>query len=134
MTESLRKILSEIQVSLSPINVSMKKCIDDGLSMNLDEMDNLGDRLILLAECFIDPLRELKHTVLVSTIIDAGLSVRHRVKQLKSRALLEDDTVFFTEIYLVMKLIEDTIASGEYFEELAKISRKRLSEDLHTRT
>ena len=75
MTESLRKILSEIQASLSLINVSMKKCIDDGLDMNLDEMDSLGDRLILLAECFMDPLKELRHTVLVFTIIDAGLSV-----------------------------------------------------------
>lgn len=102
--------------------------------MNLDDMDSLGDRLILLAEYFRDPLKELKHTILVFTIMDAGLSVRHRVKELKTRTLLADDTVFFTEIYLVMKLIEDTIASGEYFEELAKIYQKRLSEDLHTRT
>ncbi|MEM3647668.1 MAG: hypothetical protein QW506_00720 [Thermoproteota archaeon] len=134
MTEGLRRVLSEIQGSLSTINVSMKKCIDEGLNMNLDDMDSLGDRLILLAEYFRDPLKELKHTILVFTIMDAGLSVRHRVKELKTRTLLADDTVFFTEIYLVMKLIEDTIASGEYFEELAKIHEKRLSEDLHTRT
>jgi hypothetical protein len=56
------------------------------------------------------------------------------VRELKNRALLADDTVFFTEVYLVMKLIEDTIASGEYYEELVKIHEKRLSEDLRTRT
>jgi len=130
----LRRVLSEIQGSLTPINVSMKKCIDDGLNMNLDDMNSLGNRLILLAECFRDPLKELKHTVLVFTLMDAGLSVLHRVRELKNRALLAEDTVFFTEVYLVMKLIEDTIASGEYYEELVKIREKRLSEDLRTRT
>ncbi|MBO3842349.1 MAG: hypothetical protein FGF48_08040 [Candidatus Brockarchaeota archaeon] len=134
MTEGLRRVLSEIQGSLSPINVSMKKCIDDGLNMNLDDMNSLGNRLIFLAECFRDQLKELKHTVLIFTLMDAGLSVVHRVRELKNRALLADDTVFFTEVYLVTKLIEDTIASGEYFEELAKIYQKRLSEDLRTRT
>lgn len=119
---------------MSPITVLMKKCIDDGLAMNLDDMDSLGDRLILLAECFRDPLKELKHTILVFTLMDAGLSVRHRVKELKARALLADDTVFFTEIYLAMKLIEDTIASGEYYEELVKIYQKRLNEGRRTRT
>jgi len=134
LTEGLRRVLSEIQGSLTPINVSMKKCIDDGLNMNLDDMNSLGNRLILLAECFRDPLKELKHTILVSTLMDAGLSVLHRVRELKNRALLADDAVFFTEVYLVMKLIEDTIASGEYYEELVKIHEKRLSEDLRTRT
>ncbi|MGB9718468.1 MAG: hypothetical protein ACPL4E_08530 [Thermoproteota archaeon] len=134
MTEGLRRVLSEIQGSLTPINVSMKKCIDDGLNMNLDDMNSLGNRLILLAECFRDPLKELKHTVLVFTLMDAGLSVLHRVGELKNRALLADDTVFFTEVYLVMKLIEDAIASGEYYEELVKIHEKKLSEDLRTRT
>ncbi len=119
---------------MTPINVSMKKCIDDGLNMNLDDMNSLGNRLILLAECFRDPLKELKHTVLVFTLMDAGLSVLHRVGELKNRALLADDTVFFTEVYLVMKLIEDTIASEEYYEELVKIHEKKLSEDLRTRT
>lgn len=130
----MRRVLSEIQGSLTPINVSMKKCIDDGLNMNLDDMNSLGNRLILLAECFRDPLKELKHTVLVFTLMDAGLSVLHRVGELKNRALLADDTVFFTEVYLVMKLIEDAIASGEYYEELVKIHEKKLSEDLRTRT
>ncbi|MEM3025957.1 MAG: hypothetical protein QXP19_00385, partial [Thermoproteota archaeon] len=101
MTEGLRRVLSEIQGSLSTINVSMKKCIDEGLNMNLDDMDSLGDRLILLAEYFRDPLKEFKHTILVFTIMDAGLSVRHKVKELKTRTLLADDTVFFTEVYLV---------------------------------
>ena len=130
----MRRVLSEIQGFLTPINVSMKKCIDDGLNMNLDDMNSLGNRLILLAEYFRDPLKELKHTVLVFTLMDAGLSVLHRVRELKNRVLLADDTVFFTEVYLAMKLIEDTIASGEYYEELVKIHERRLSEDLHTRT
>ncbi len=102
--------------------------------MNLEDMESLGNRLILLAEYFRDPLKELKHTILVFTLRDAGLSVRERVKELKTREALMDDTVFFTEIYLLMKLIEDSIASGEYYEELVKIYRKRLNEDLHTRT
>jgi hypothetical protein len=134
LTEGLRRVLSEIHGSLSPITVSMKKCIDEGLNMNLDDMDSLGDRLIFLAECFRDPLKELKHTILVFTLMDAGLSVRHRVKELKTRSILADDTVFFTEIYLTVKLIEDAIASGEYYEELVKIYQKRLNEDLRTRT
>lgn len=101
--------------------------------MNLEDMDSLGNRLILLAECFRVPLKKSKHTILVFTLMDAGLSVRERIKESRARGILvDDDTVFFTEIYLLMKLIEDTIASGEYYDELVKIHRKKLNEDLRT--
>lgn len=134
LTQELKEVLLEIRCSLSPITLLMKECIDDGLNMDLDDMDDLGSRLILLAEHFTGPLKELRHTILIFTLMDAGLSVKRRVKELKTRNILMDDTVFFAEIYSVVKFIEDTISSGEYYDELVKIYRKRLSEDLHTRT
>lgn len=112
----------------------MKKCIDDGLKMNLEDMDGLGHRLILLAECFKAPLKELKHTVLMLTLMDAGLSIRNRVEELKTRGIMMEDTIFFIEIYSFVKLIEDSIASGEYYKELDKIYWRKLNEDLRTRT
>ncbi|MEM2940457.1 MAG: hypothetical protein QW304_02775 [Thermoproteota archaeon] len=134
MTEGLKRILTDIQDSLSSITFSMKKCIDDGLEMDLEDMDGLGHRLILLAECFKAPLKELKHTVLMITLMDAGLSIRNRVKELKTRGIMTEDTVFFVEIYSFIKLIEESIASGEYYEELDKIYWRKLNEDLRTHT
>ncbi|MEM2088951.1 MAG: hypothetical protein QXF52_09850 [Thermoproteota archaeon] len=132
MTEGLKQVLTDIQDSLSSITFSMKKCIDDGLGMNLEDMDGLGHRLILLAECVKAPLKEFRHTILMITLMDAGLSIRNRVKELKTRGIMTEDTVFFVEIYSFMKLLEDSIASGEYYEELDKIYWRKLNEDLRT--
>jgi flagellar biosynthesis regulator FlbT len=134
LTEGLKKVLTDIRGSLASITFSMKKCIDDGLEMNLEDMDGLGHRLVLLAECFKAPLKELKHTVLMLTLMDAGLSIRYRVKELKKRGIMMEDTIFFVEVYSFVKLIEDSIASGEYYEELSKIYWRKLNEDPRTHT
>ncbi|MEM3713116.1 MAG: hypothetical protein QXR97_06235 [Thermoproteota archaeon] len=133
MTEELRRVLSEIQDSLCLLTFSMKKHIDRGLEINIDDMDDLGQSLILLADRFRTPLKELKHTVLSLTLMEAGVSIRGRVRKMRKRGVLKDDIVFFEEVYSLVKLIEDSIASGEYYEELVKIYRSKLNEDLHTR-
>jgi len=133
LTEELRKVLSEIQTSLCSVTVSMRRCIDNGLETNIDNMDHLGQSLIVLADRFRNQLKELKHTVLTITLIEAGVSIRGRVSKMKRRGVLSEDIVFFDEVYSFIKLIEDSIASGEYYKELVKIYRGKLSEDLHTR-
>jgi len=126
-------VLSEIQTSLCSVTVSMRRCIDNGLETNIDNMDHLGQSLIVLADRFRNQLKELKHTVLTITLIEAGVSIRGRVSKMKRRGVLSEDIVFFDEVYSFIKLIEDSIASGEYYKELVKIYRGKLSEDLHTR-
>ncbi len=126
-------MLSEIQTSLCSVTVSMRRCIDNGLETNIDNMDHLGQSLIVLADRFRNQLKELKHTVLTITLIEAGVSIRGRVSKMKRRGVLSEDIVFFDEVYSFIKLIEDSIASGEYYKELVKIYRGKLSEDLHTR-
>ncbi|MEM1547411.1 MAG: hypothetical protein QXN75_00075 [Thermoproteota archaeon] len=133
MTEELRKVLSEIQNSLCSLTFSMRKYIDCGLEMNIDDMDDLGQSLILLADRFRNQLKELKHTVLTLTLMEAGVGIRRRVRKMRRRGISAEDIVFFDEIYSLVKLIEDSMASGEYYEELVKIYRGKLNGDLHTR-
>lgn len=133
MTEELRKVLSEIQTSLCSLTVLMRRCIDSGLETNIDNMDHLGQSLILLADRFRNQLKELKHTVLTITLMEAGVNIRGRVSKMKRRGISSDDIAFFDEVYSFIKLIENSIASGEYYEELVKIYRGKLNEDLHTR-
>jgi hypothetical protein len=96
-------------------------------------MDHLGQSLILLADRFRNQLKELKHTVLTITLMEAGVNIRGRVSKMKRRGISSDDIAFFDEVYSFIKLIENSIASGEYYEELVKIYRGKLNEDLHTR-
>ena len=98
----------------------------------MDDMDNLGKDLILLAERFRNRLKELNHTVLTLTLMEAGVCIRSRVRKLKKRGILDEDVVFFNDVYSLIKLIEDSIASGEYYEELVKIYNKKLNEGLRT--
>lgn len=111
----------------------MRKCIDNGLEANIDNIDYLGQSLILLADRFRNRLKELKHTVLTLTLMEAGISIRGRVSKMKKRGVLSEDILFFDEVYSFIKLIEDSIASGEYYRELVKIYQGKLNEDLHTR-
>jgi hypothetical protein len=133
LTEELRKVLSEIQTFLGSVTISMRKCIDNGLETNIDNMDYLGQSLIVLADRFRNQLKELKHTVLTLTLMEAGVSIRGRVSKMKRRGVLSEDIMFFDEVYSFIKLIEDSIASGEYYKELVKIYRGKLNEDLRTR-
>ncbi|MBO3769985.1 MAG: hypothetical protein QXS51_03520 [Thermoproteota archaeon] len=134
MTEELKRVLSEIQSSLCPLTFSMRKYIDNGLEVNIDDIDTLGQSFISLANRFRNQLKELKHTVLSLTLMEAGVSIRGRVRRMRRRGVSADDIVFFEEVYSLVKLIEDSIASGEYYEELLKIYRGKLNEDLHTHT
>ncbi|MDW8034420.1 MAG: hypothetical protein RMI79_05795 [Nitrososphaerota archaeon] len=132
MTEELRKVLSEIQNSLCSLTFSMRKCIDSGLEVNMEDIDSLGQNLMFLADRFRNQLKELKHTVLSLTLMEAGVSIRGRVRKMRRRGVSTDDIVFFEEVYSLVKLIEDSIASGEYYEELVKIYQSKLSEDPRT--
>ncbi|MEM1557028.1 MAG: hypothetical protein QXT26_02375 [Thermoproteota archaeon] len=133
MSEELKRVLSEIQNSLCSLTFSMRKYIDNGLEGNIDGIDDLGQSFISLADRFRSQLKELKHTVLSLTLMEAGVSIRGRVKKMRRKGVSTDDIVFFEEVYSLVKLIEDSIASGEYYEELVKIYRNKLTEDLHTR-
>jgi len=133
LTEELRRVLSDIQASLYSLTFSMRNCIDNGLENNIDNMDDLGQSLILLADRFKNRLKELNHTILTLTIMEAGVSIRTRVEKMKRRGVYKEDVLFFEEVYSIVKLIEDSIASGEYYEELLRIYRGKSNEDLRTR-
>lgn len=111
----------------------MRKYIDNGLETNIDNIDYLGQSLILLADRFRNQLKELKHTVLTLTLMEAGVSIRRRASKIKRRGVLSEDILFFDEVYSFIKLIEDSIASGEYYKELVKIYQTKLNEDLRIR-
>lgn len=63
--------------------------------------------------------------------MEAGLGIRG-VRKMRRRGVSAEDIVFFDEIYSLVKLIEDSMASGEYYEELIKIYWGKLNGDLHT--
>ncbi|MBO3799783.1 MAG: hypothetical protein FGF52_01840 [Candidatus Brockarchaeota archaeon] len=85
----------------------------------------------MFADRFRNQLKELKHTVLTLTLMEAGLGIRG-VRKMRRRGVSAEDIVFFDEIYSLVKLIEDSMASGEYYEELIKIYWGKLNGDLHT--
>ncbi|MGQ9690621.1 MAG: hypothetical protein ACUVQY_05070 [Thermoproteota archaeon] len=128
MTEELRGILTDIYSLLSPIALSLKRCIDSGLNMDIKDLDVLGHELVVISERFSAPLTEFSHSILTITLMNAGLSISRRVEELRIRGMNEDDLAFLNDVYSLVKLIANTIESGEYYQELVRIYQKKLSE------
>lgn len=128
LTEELREVLIAMYSLLSPITSSLKRYIDSGLNMDIEGLDNLGHELVLLSERFSTPLSEFSHSILTITLMNAGLSISRRVEELRIRRMDGSDIAFLNDIYSLIRLIENTIESGEYYRELVKIYQK-ISED-----
>jgi len=94
--------------------------------LGLEYISQASDLLIDSSNKYSSLLKEAKHSILSSTLGDAGLGLWARLEEIKGRGYNSEDSLYFTEIYEVLRSIKVSIDTGEYEAELAKLKKPNL--------
>lgn len=118
ISASLAKFLS----GLDPILEKYNRLLS---SFNVELLNEIADDFINLGNSLYVEFATMSHRVLCVTVLEAGLRLREKSRELRERELRSEDIEYLYDIYDIFKLIADKIRSGEYEEGLREMQLKR---------
>lgn len=124
MSESFGELIVLISRDLGVALASLL----DGINMGKAGLGKIQEASIVLIEIFnkySKRLREERHSILSFTLRDAGIELWVRVEEIASRGYMNEDCVYFKEIYDSLNEIKTTMDSGEYKIELDKLRKAK---------
>ncbi len=122
MDNNVGALLQELLTELSPLLSRFEKYLN---SLDPDVLEEVSNGLISIGSSFYPSFTAIRHGVLSAVIYEAGMRLKYRAFELRTRKLVEGDLEYFKDIYELLRRIANDINSGEYEKGLRRMHERR---------